>query len=178
MPQVRLIDSGDLKAVNKALKQLEDGKEIRKQLSRELREIARPLVPRVRQAWLAAPSKGLVGRKTYDPATGWATGRGPDLRVLLAKATRTEVRLTGKSAGVTVRTDGRKMPDHMKALPGYAEGIRRRPWRHPVFGDREVWVQQPPFPRFYQAVQPDEAAAVQAVERAVLRVMNQIVRAR
>jgi|SRR5215216_3460646 len=166
MPQVSLIDSGDLKAVNKALKQLEDGKEIRKQLSRELREIARPLVPRVRQAWLSAPS-------TQGP------GRGqPDLRVLLAKATRAEVRLTGKSAGVTIRTDGRRMPSGMKALPGYAEGIRRRRWRHPVYGNRNTWVQQQPFPRFYDAVQPDEAAAAQAIERAVLRVMNQIVRAR
>src|SRR5215216_416477 len=146
MPQVSLIDSGDLKAVNKALKQLEDGKEIRKQLSRELREIARPLVPRVRQAWLSAPAGGAKSRKRQAQ---------PDLRTLLAKATRTEVRLTGKSAGVSVRTDGRKRPDHMKALPGYAEGIRRRPWRHPVFGDRQVWVQQPPFPRFYQAVPPD-----------------------
>jgi hypothetical protein len=175
--QVTIRDTGDLKAVAKALKQVADGKELRKQLTRELRDVARPLVPKVRAAWLAAPSKGLSGRKTYNSATGRVSGRGPTLRSLLAKATRSEVRLTGKQAGVRIRTDGRKMPDGMKSLPGYAEGIRRRPWRHPVYGDRETWVSQQPFPRFYQAVQPDEAAARRACEEAVETVLQQIARA-
>jgi hypothetical protein len=165
---VRLVDAGDLKAVAKALRKHEDGKQIRLQLSRELRDVVRPLVPRVKAAWLSAPSRG----------HGGSTRRGPDLRSLLARATRSEVRLTGKLAGVRVRTDGRKMPDGMRALPGYAEGIRRRPWRHPVFGNPELWVQQDPFPRFYQAVQPNEAQAREAVEQAVGRVLTQIARAR
>jgi len=70
------------------------------------------------------------------------------------------------------------MPDRMKALPGYAEGIRRRPWRHPVFGNREVWVSQRPFPRFYEAAQPDEAEARRRCNAAVDAVFTQIERAR
>lgn len=163
--QVKLGDSGDLRAVVKALKQVEDGKEIRKQLSRELREVARPLVPKVQQAWRSAPSMQGAGRGQ------------PDLRVLLAKATRSQVRLSGKETGVVIRTDGRKMPTGMKALPGYAEGIRRRPWRHPVYGNRNAWVTQRPFPRFYEAVQPNEAAARQACEQAVARAFDKVKRA-
>jgi hypothetical protein len=163
--QVRLVDSGDLKALNKALKQLEDGKEIRKALGRELRGIVRDqgLVEDVRQAWRTAPSQ---------------EREAPKLREALAKATRVQVRFTGKEAGVLIRTDGRKMPDKMKALPAYAEGIRRKPWRHPVYGNRNAWVTQKPFPRFYEAVQPNQAAARRQLEQAVLRTMNQIVRAR
>lgn len=164
--QVTLVDAGDLKAVAKALKQHEDGKEIRKNLGRELRAVARPLVPKVRQAWLSAPS-------TQGPGRG-----APDLRQLLAKATGVQVRFTGREAGVRIRTDGRKMPSGMRALPGYVEGIRRRPWRHPVFGNRDVWVQQPAWPRFFEAVRPDEAAAREACEQAVARVYEQIARAR
>lgn len=166
--QVRLVDSGDLKAINKALKQIEGGKEIRQAVGRELRGIVREqrLVENVRRAWRSAPSMQGPGRGQ------------PDLRVLLAKATGAQVRFTGKSAGVTVRTDGRKMPSGMKALPGHAEGIRRRPWRHPVYGNRNAWVQQQPFPRFYDAVQPNEHAAREAIQRAVERTVSQIVRVR
>jgi hypothetical protein len=163
--QVTLKDAGDLKAAAKALKQAADGKQLMKELRTELRAVARPLVPKVRAAWLSAPSKGRTGRP------------GPSLRALLAKATRIEVRTTGKSAGVNIRTDGRKMPSGMKALPGYAEGVRRRPWRHPVHGDRNTWVTQQPFPRFYAAVQPDEAAAQRAATDAVDKVLNKIARA-
>jgi hypothetical protein len=163
--EYRLVDTGDLKAISKALKQHADGNEIRKELQRELGQITGPMVARVRQAWLSAPSRQGPGRGQ------------PDLRKLLAAATRAERRLTGRNAGVVVRTDGRKMPSGMRALPGYAEGIRRRPWRHPVYGDRETWVPQQPFPRFYDAVQPDEAAAQRAVQLAVYRVLDKIVRA-
>jgi hypothetical protein len=168
--QVTLKDTGDLKAAAKALKQHADGKELMKELRGELRAVARPLVPKVRAAWLSAPSKG------HGTSTRKRRGQ-PDLRKLFAQATRIEVRTTGKSAGVRIRTDGRKMPDGMKALPGYAEGIRRRPWRHPVHGDRETWVVQEPFPRFFAAVQPDEAAARRAATDAVDKVLNKIARA-
>jgi hypothetical protein len=169
--QVMLVDAGDLKAAAKALRQFSDGKELGRQLSRNLRVVAQPLVPKVKAAWLSAPSKG--------HASSSRARRGqPNLRALLAKATRVEVRRSGRQAGVRVRTDGRKMPSGMRSLPGYAEGVRRRPWRHPVFGNPELWVRQEPFPRFYDAVQPDETQARQAVERAVADIFDKIARAR
>jgi hypothetical protein len=164
--QITLIDRGDLKAVNKALKHAEDGKRLRKELVAELKEVARPLVPKVQAAWLAAPAH-----------QGRARAGRPDLRRLLADSTWVQVRLTGKAVGVNIRSDGRKMPNRMKALPGYAEGIRRRGWRHPTFGNREKWIDQRPFPRFYAAVQPDQARARQACSIAVGRVFDQIRRA-
>jgi hypothetical protein len=163
--QMVLADSGDLKAISKALRGHADGKRLRKELVAELKVTARPMEARVKAAWLAAPSRN-------QPNVG-----GQDLRRLLAKATWTQARLTGKEAGVRVRSDGRKMPNRMKALPGYAEGIRRRPWRHPVFGDRGSWVTQRPFPRFYAAANPDEARARRAVTAAVDKVYDAIERA-
>jgi hypothetical protein len=168
--QLTLVDSGDLKAVSKALRGHADGKRLRKELVAELKAAAGPLVPKVKAAWLAAPSQGhgtsARGRRAQ-----------PDLRTLLAGSTWAQARLTGKEAGVRVRSDGRKMPSRSKALPGYAEGIRRRPWRHPVFGGRETWVTQRPFPRFFEAVQPDEAAARRRCNAAVDTVFDLIERA-
>jgi hypothetical protein len=163
--QLTLVDAGDLKHASKALRNHGDGKQLRKELIAELKAAAAPSVPRVQAAWMAAPSQGW-------PST-------PDLRKLLADSTWVQARLTGKEAGVRIRSDGRKMPDQMKALPGYAEGIRRRPWRHPVRGNREVWVTQQPFPGkpFHTAAAVDEARARRACNDAVDRVFDQIERA-
>lgn len=167
--QITILYAQDLKDVRKALRDHADGKRLGKELTGELREIAGPLVPKVKAAWLAAPSQG------HKTSTRARRGQ-PDLRALLARSTWLQIRFTGKEAGVRVRSDGRRMPNQMKALPGYAEGIRRRPWRHPVFGDRETWVNQQPFPRFYEAVQPDREAAAEACRDAVGKMFNRIAR--
>jgi hypothetical protein len=169
--QVTIIDTGDLRAVNKALKQAADGKDLRKQLGKQLRSEIRPMVRAVKAAWLAAPSEGHGGSSRERLGQ-------PDLRRLLAKATAGQVRFTGKEAGVRVRTDGRKMPSGSKKLPAYAEGIARRPWRHPTFGEWTTKTKnQRPFPRFFEAVQPDESRARQACEQAVGVVLTKIARA-
>jgi hypothetical protein len=159
--QVTLRDVGDLKAVSRALRQAANGKELRKQLTRELRSEIAPMVAEVKAAWRAVPSRSAR----------------PKLRRALVKATRGQVRLTGKEAGIRVRTDGRRMPQGARALPTYAEGTKR-PWRHPVYGNRDVWVSQRPFPRFFRAVRPDQARVRQQIEQAVETVFKQIVRAR
>jgi hypothetical protein len=173
--QVTIRDNGDLKAVGRALREAANGKELRKQLTRELKHELAPMVASVKAAWRAAPS-----------SQGRSSRRGGSLRSLLARATRAEVRLSGRQAGIRVRTDGRRMPSGMKGLPGLAEGLghavdrRRGRWRHPVFGDRDTWVSQRPFPGqpFYSSVQPHEARVRREVEQAVEAVFKQIVRAR
>jgi hypothetical protein len=98
-------------------------------------------------------------------------GYSPDgLRAALSKATRLEVKTSGKQAGVAIRVDGRKMPAHMKSLPSMVEGKKR--WRHPVFGNRDVWVNQPSQPYFYNVLR----AAGPASRRAVNRVLDGISR--
>lgn len=150
---IRLQDSGDLRRVSRELRAM-DNKEITKRFRKELRAAARPLVPKVKSAIRAIPS---------------SEGYSADgLRGNLAKATRLEVKTTGKQAGVAIRVDGRKMPAHMKSLPAMVEG--RKKWRHPVFGNREVWVTQTREPYFYKTVR----AAGPAARRAVNRVLDGI----
>jgi hypothetical protein len=169
MAQFEIKDSGDLKKLNKELRQLAEGKQIRKDLTSGLRDVLRPIVPEVRAAYLAASSMG------HDSMSRDSRSRA-DLRALLAKATRVEVRLAGRFAGARIRVDGRRMPDRMKGLPHAWEG-EGRPWRHPVYGNRNTWVQQRSRPRFYAVVQRHEAQARRAVEQVVARVKAKLERA-
>jgi hypothetical protein len=166
-----LRDTGDLKAVARALGRYADGKALKKELSAGLRNVLKPFVPRVRAAYLGRP--GFAGKRSRGRA------RQPSLRSLMAKATRVEVRLSGKLAGARVRVDGRKMPSGMRSLQSMYEGPPRgKRWRHPVYGDRTTWVAQPSTPTFYAVVQPSEAQAVAEVERVVGAIFDKIERAR
>lgn len=165
---VTILDSKDLRDLNRAFKNVADGKALRKELTSGLRDVLKPIVPEVRAAYLAAPSMG------HESMARGSRSRA-DLRRLLAKATRVEVKLAGRQAGARIRVDGRRMPDRMKALPQYWEGEEpgrsKARWRHPVFGDRDVWVQQKPHPRFYAIVRPHAERAAREVER----IANQVV---
>jgi hypothetical protein len=157
---VTVRDSGDLRRIAKELKAMND-KELKKKLSKELRAAARPLVPVTRKAIRAIPSS-----RSYSAA---------GLRGRMSKAVRTEVKTSGKQAGVRIRVDGRKMPAKQGALPAYMEGSKK-PWRHPVYGNREVWVVQTAKPYFYKTLRPKAGpAARKAVNRVITDVSKQII---
>ena len=162
--QITLHDTGDLKRLNRALGQVAGGQQLRRELSGGLRDVLRPYVPRLRAAYRAGPS-----------TRGSSRRRGGSLRGLLARSVRVEVRLSGRTAGARIRADGRRMPDGMRAIPRYWEGGGR--WRHPVFGDREVWVTQPGHPTFYATVRPAEFQARREVALVVRRIIRRLERA-
>lgn len=166
---VTILDSKDLRDLNRAFKSVADGKELRKELTSGMRNVLRPIVPEVRAAFKASPSMGHGGmsRGFRDRA---------DLRVLLAKATRVEVRLTGRAAGARIRVDGRRMPDGLKGIPKAWEAEAGARWRHPTWGNRNVWVQQRPRPLFYRIVAPKAERAAKEIEQVANRVVAKLER--
>jgi len=155
-PNIQLLHTGaDLRQVSKELRRMND-KEITKRFRKELRAAAAPFVPAVRAAIDDIPVKGTSG----------STG----LRKRLKKDTKLPVRTVGKNASVSIGLPGAGMPSGQRALPAAMEGTKK--WRHPVFGDTDVWVQQEPHPYFYRTVRPMGVAAKAAVNR----VVNQITR--
>ena len=124
-----------MSAIIKALEAVGDG-ELAVELKKELRKAARPMVPKIRAAIDRIPSK-------HDGT----------LRSEMKAATRAQFRSSGNQAGITLRVDGRKMPAGKRSLPAYMEGTKPR-WRHPVFGNPEVWVSQPDHSFFYKTVTP------------------------
>jgi hypothetical protein len=183
-------DAGDLKAIAKQLREQADGKQLRKELTGGMREALQPLVPVVRAAYLAGPSKGLPKTRSRKPFGS--------LRALLAKSVRVEVRTTGKLAGVRIRADGRRMPSGMRALPRYWEGPTvfgwAGRWRHPVFPDADrrhrftdrtrtsvtevPWVQQESHPTFYRTLEPYQPQADRKVQQVLDDVRRELERRR
>jgi hypothetical protein len=168
--QFELRDSGDLKRLVRALKDVEDGKALKRELSQGLRGVVAPLVPEVRQAYLHG---GIRARRRHGAAEP-TTHHPGDLRRSLAKATRAEVRTTGRLAGARVRVDGRRMPPRQGSLPAMYEGVKR--WRHPVFGDRGTWAQNQPRPTFYPLMHGREDDARRAIGEVVAGVFRKIER--
>lgn len=161
---IGLRDSGDLRRISRELRRMDD-KELKKRFRKELRKAAAPLVPKVRASIRSIPAK-----RGYSAA---------GLRGRMSRATRLEVKTTGRNAGVAIRVDGRKMPSGQKRLPALmeGEGVQRgrrvdTRWRHPVFGNREVWVQQDSHPYFFPVV----GMAGPASRRAVTKVLDGISR--
>lgn len=150
---VQLRGGDDLRRISRELRKMDD-KELKKRLSKELRAAAKPLVPLVRTAIRAIPSS-----RAYS-----ADG----LRGQMSKAVKTEVKTSGKQAGVNIRVDGRKMQNKKGALPAYMEGSKK-PWRHPVYGNTSVWAVQPSKPYFYKTLRPK---AGPLARRAVNRVLD------
>ena len=163
--QVRIVETGDLKRLAKELRTVADGKQLRKELTGGIRAAMAPVVPLVKAAYLAQP--GHQGRRSTSRA------QQPDLRTLLAKATRLEVRTAGKLAGARIRVDGRKMPPQMKALPKYWEGSKR-PWRWPVYGDRRTWAQGRARPTFDAVTQPHTPQVRREVDEVFERIRRKL----
>ncbi|MFF9097559.1 hypothetical protein ACF1AX_31110 [Streptomyces sp. NPDC014802] len=155
---VELHTGRDLRRIASELRQM-NNRQLKLEFTRELRAAAKPMVPAVRQAIRQIPSK-----------QGFSSD---GLRGRMSRAVKLEVRTASRDAGVRIRVDGRKMPSQQRALQSYMEGVKR-PWRHPVFGNREVWVKQQPKPYFFKTVRPMGAASRVQVNRAIDRVAKKI----
>lgn len=128
MPGPQLsVDQQRIADISRALKQETDGKALRKELMRDLKQVVDPGVGRVKGAVLALPT------------TGAGQTEGGGLRQAIAQQVKPEVKLSGRYTGVNVKVRGRNMPR------GFRFAARRlnspNVWRHKVFG-RDVWVEQ------------------------------------
>lgn len=134
MPAELSIEQHGLQAIARALKKREDGKELRRDLARNLRAAADPVITDIKSSLMSMPTKGI------DPL-------GAPLRPAVAKNIKAQARLTGKATGVRIRA--RKTPN----IRGFANAPKRlnqkRPFRHPVYGNREKWVPQLGKPRYF-----------------------------
>lgn len=148
----------DLAQISRQLRSTANGKVLRREMSKNLRIAAAPLVPAVRAS---------IGK---IPVTGGDTS---GLRARLQKATRLSVITAGKNASVSVLVDPKRMPSGQKALPAYMEGTKNK-WRHPVFGNEDNWVAQKAHPYFYKVVRPAGATAKLAVNQAIKTVTKKI----
>jgi hypothetical protein len=152
------VTSDDLVHLAKILKEEEDGKKLRKELSAALRKASEPARDAARAAILSMDSGGL-GRE------------GESLRQAIADRITTEARLSGQSTGARVKA--------RKLKTGFINAPKRtsaNKFRHPVFrrftrnGDLiNVWVDQVGKPRWFPDAMKSKA---EEWRKGVLEAMN------
>jgi hypothetical protein len=128
MPVELSIDQRALLELGRALKREEDGKQLRRDLIRELKKPLAPAVAEIKSGVMAIGAGGLP------------PGQGEPLRTAVVRRIRAEVKLSGKAIGVRVRA--RKT----EAVRGFRHAPKRlnaaKGWRHPVHGNSDRWVVQ------------------------------------
>ncbi|MGW0914651.1 hypothetical protein ACWD1Z_23280 [Streptomyces sp. NPDC002784] len=116
-----------LAALTRAIRAEEDGKELRKELAKNMREALKPGAAEAKSSIMAMPSSGLMAT-------------APALRSSVARKIRPEVKLGGRWSGARVKAVKTK---NVRGFPNAPKRLNRAGgWRHPVYGNREVWVQQ------------------------------------
>lgn len=116
-----------LAALVRAIRAEEDGKALRKDLAKNMREALKPGAAEAKSGIMAMPSSGIMPT-------------APALRSSIARKIRPEVKLGGRWSGARVKAFKTK---NIRGFPNAPKRTNRAGgWRHPVFGNRDQWVQQ------------------------------------
>jgi hypothetical protein len=144
-----------------------DSRKVKDLFKHALEDAARPYPMRVRASVLAIPVK--------------PEGEHTGLRARIAQCVSLSSGTDARSAYVSVWMDPFKMLPDYTSLPLYMQGEKMTSrgrnysrWRHPVYGNREVWVSQSSRPYFYQAVEPLGRAAGEALKAALEDITRQL----
>lgn len=142
-----------LAALTRAIRAEEDGKQLRKELAKNMREALKPGAAEAKSSIMAMPSAGIMPT-------------APALRTSIARKIRPEVKLGGRWSGARVKAFKTK---NVRNFPNAPKRLNRASgWRHPVYGNREVWMQQRgKVDWFDRAFQGRESVYKAAVEQAM-----------
>lgn len=138
-----------LDALVRAIRAEEDGKALRKDLAKNMREALKPGATEAKSSIMSMSSAGLQ--------------TAPALRSSIARKIRPEVKLGGHWSGARVKAFKTK---NVRGFPNAPKRTNRASgWRHPVYGNREVWAQQHGkidwFDRSFEGRAPNYLQAVQ-----------------
>lgn len=154
------VDKTDLHMLLVALKAEATGTEFRRDLRAGLKVAVEPAVQAARASILSMGVAGL-------------TRAQPSLRTVVAAATKAQVRLGARKAGVSVAVKKTTMPRGFRNAPKRLNA--RKGWRHPVFGDRDVWVSQRGKPDWFDGpMRAAKPAAVVAAQHAIDNIAERI----
>lgn len=149
------IEHRALQELGRALKRESDGKQLRRDLIRELKKPLAPAVAEIKAGVMAIGSGGLP------------PGEGEPLRPAVTRRIRAEVKLSGYATGVRVRARKTEAVRQFRNAPKRLNSPKG--WRHMVYGNRDRWVVQLGNPNYFD--EPLEKRR-REFRTAVLRVME------
>lgn len=164
--RVNLADRGaSLRVIARELRGM-DSRQVNETFRRRLERAAQPYPARVRASVMAIPVK--------------PDGKHTGLRERIAACVTLSTGTDKDSAYASVWVNPFKMTGGPGTLPLYMQGVKDSPrrnysrWRHPVFGNRDVWRGQDSHPFFYSAVSPFGRAAGEAVRQGLDNITRKI----
>lgn len=129
-----------LKTLSEKLKAAGDeGKGLRLELRRGLRKSAEPMLRAAQDAVRSISIKGTRGGGKWARYAHRPRAKSIGLRESVADAMQIQARMGGQPS-VRLRVNVSRLPEDQRKLPRHMN--RSEGWRHPVFGDRDVWAQQ------------------------------------
>lgn len=153
--------------------------DLQKRLTRGLRKAATPIVADLKSTVSSLPVRGVRGggakqrlAEARRSRAGWRKAQkgGTGLRATTARGIGVQV--SPGRARVRIRLNPNVLPPDQRKLPKYLD--RPQGWRHPVFGDRDVWVQQYGKPWWAATIRPHLPAATREVAGAMDEVAREI----
>lgn len=131
-----IIDRSEFIAFYKAVSEVSP--EISKAMRKRLNVVIKPIAEEVKRAALELPSK--IDER--GSSSGYENVFG--LRRSIAQSVKSRVSMTSKGGVAQIRvstTEFMALSGRPRTIPYYLEGRKRR-WRHPVFGNKDNWVDQ------------------------------------
>ena len=153
------VDQKSYDALVSALRKEEDGKELARDFVKMLTVAVSPAAEEAKTAILSMSS----AHESTD---------GAKLRPAVASRVSVRIRLGGSSPGVFIRAGKSGMPRGFHNAP---KRLNARKWRHKVYGNPEVWVDQVGQPGWFDdTIARYRPAAIRAAERAMDRMAKRI----
>lgn len=144
--QVRTFGEAEFRALGKRLAKTAQGKVLRKQLNKRIREAMKPAVADVQRAIHGMSVRGVRGHGTARRARAYAVNRprgrvtAHGLRATVARGVKSRVKFSGYTVGARLYMDTSHMTNKQRTLPKHLDDPGG--WRHPVWGHRTKWVRQ------------------------------------
>lgn len=147
--ELRVETHEGLAALTRAIRAEADGKELRRDLAKNMRDALRPAAAEAKSKIMAMSSAG--------------PGTAPGLRSSIARKIRPEVKLGGRWSGARVKAFKTKNIRRFPNAPKRTNSAKG--WRHMVWGRDDMWVVQHGkpdwFDRAMEGIGPNAHAAVE-----------------
>ena len=160
----------ELKVLAEKLKAAGDeGKGLKTELRRGLRKAATPMLAAVKARVRVISVKGVRGGGRWARYAKRPRAKSLGLRDSVADAMQIQTRMGGEPE-VRLRVNTSRLPTDQRKLPRYMD--RAEGWRHPVFGDENVWAQQTGEPYWNETLNPFGPQ----VRQEIIGVVNDVLR--
>lgn len=158
--------------------------DLRRKMRKHIRDAGKPVVADMKRAVLGVGvTRGNDPYRRRTEETGSAPRRSTDrwgprttgLRARTARALTT----SQTRKGIRILVSAQRFGDYGLTLPRYLDSTaspRWRRWRHPVFGDRDVWVEQRGDPWFFVTFARHKGRFINAVDDAIDETLRELER--